>query len=58
MVGIRSEDNGHEEVHEMKDIEIFFDKASAIDKSNNQGKGISVRSGFSRAKKRIGGTRL
>jgi hypothetical protein len=58
MVGIRSEDNGHEEVHEMKDIEVFFDKTSAIDKSNNQGKGIAVRSGFTRAKKRIGGTRL
>ena len=58
LIGIRSEDNGHEEVHEMEDIEVFFDKAPAIDKSNNQGKSIAVRSGFARAKKRIGGTRL
>ena len=58
MVGLLSHDNGHEEVHEMKPISIFFDKPSAIKKENNQSKGIAVRSTFSRTKKRIGGTRL
>ena len=58
LVGVRSHDNGHEEVHEMKPISIFFDTASPIRKDNNQSKGVAVRSTFSRAKKRIGGTRL
>lgn len=58
LVGLLSHDNGHEEVHEMKPISIFFDKSTAIKKNNTQSKGIAVRSSFSRAKKRIGGTRL
>ena len=58
MVGILSNDNARDEVHEMKDINIFFDKAPAVKKDNNHGKGVAVRSTFSRSKKRIGGTRL
>jgi len=58
MVGLISHDNGREEVHEMKPISIFFDKASPIKKENNQGKSVAVRSSFNSGKKRIGGTRL
>lgn len=58
IVGIGSHDNGHEEVHEMKPISIFFDKPSPIKKQNTQGKGVAVRNSFTPSKKRIGGTRL
>lgn len=58
LVGIRSHDNGQEEIHQLLPISIMFDEPSQIKKNNTQGKGVAVRSSFSQGKKRIGGTRL
>ena len=43
----------------MEDVDVLFDTAPAIKpKDANNGKGVAVRSSFTRTKKRIGGTRL
>ena len=57
--GIYSDNNTREEGFYMKDVQVFFDTAPTTAKSKAKAnKGIAVRSGFTRAKKRIGGTRL
>lgn len=58
LVGIRSHDNAQDEIHLLKPISILLSSASPINKKDAKGKGISVRSSFNQAKKRIGGTRL
>lgn len=51
--------NNRQEIFYMEDPEVIFDSSSAIKpKDNGNGKGISVRSSFTKTKKRIGGTRL
>jgi hypothetical protein len=47
-----------EEYFYMKDVELFFDSSPTINKTKSMPKRAAVRSGFTRAKKRIGGTRL
>ncbi len=51
-------DNIREEYFYMKDVELFFDSSPTITKTKTMPKRAAVRSGFTRAKKRIGGTRL
>jgi hypothetical protein len=58
VVGIGTKGDSAQEIHEMKDINVFFDETTPIKKVNTLGKGVSKRASFSRAKKRIGGTRL
>lgn len=57
-VGIMGMNDSRQEKHELKDINIFFDQSPTYLKEGTPGRRVSVRSGFTRAKKRIGGTRL
>jgi hypothetical protein len=47
-----------EEYFYMRDVELFFDSSPTITKTKSISRRAAVRSGFTRAKKRIGGTRL
>ena len=57
--GIYSSSNIREEEFYMKDVQVFFDIAPSGAKAKAKAnKGVAVRAGFVKAKKRIGGTRL
>jgi hypothetical protein len=58
LVGIRTDDNSRDEKHLFELPDIMVDTATQIGKSDSVGKSISNRAGFTKTKKRIGGTRL
>ena len=58
LVGIRTDDNSRDEKHLFELPDIMIDTATSIRKSDSVGKSVSNRASFTRAKKRIGGTRL
>ena len=57
--GIYSDNDTREEGFYMRDVQVFFDSTPSSAKSKAKAnKGVAVRAGFTRGKKRIGGTRL
>lgn len=58
IVGIWTYSNNEQEIHQLDDIDIFFDNAPPIKRSDVVGRNVRNRNSFSATKKRIGGTRL
>jgi hypothetical protein len=57
-VGIFTKDDSRDEVHLLRDIDIYLDSSIPLTKADSNGKSPQKRGSFTPSKKRIGGTRL